>query len=428
VRNPLLALYDSVIIGGGPAGLSAAIALAQHGLRILLCEQKPFPVDKACGEGIMPTGVAHLTQLGIAPYLTPADYHPFAGIRYISAGGKVATADFAQGPGWGIRRLTLSAALLQRAATFPNLEICAGQSAEPIERHQNGITVKIGRHSITTRLLIGADGLNSRVRRWAGLESRANWQFAPGRRPEHTPGQAGYKLAIPEWTNYQFALQRWGIRQHFHIPPWSNYVEVHWHNGIEAYVTPCGPQLVNIAFLWDRRRFQPAVAGKALFSSLLNSFISLHERLAEAIPADTPRAIGPLQRRVPSPAADGLLLIGDAAGYLDAITGEGISLATAQALALAEIVAPLLAQQTGLLTGRDLAPYAKAHNEIVRPYYQLTHLVLWISRHPAVREWVISTLAHDNRLFQHLLSANMGLASPWSPAVFGRFLLAATRR
>jgi 2-polyprenyl-6-methoxyphenol hydroxylase-like FAD-dependent oxidoreductase len=365
-----------------------------------------------------------LTQLGLAPYLSAADYHPFAGIRYISAAGHIATADFAQGPGWGIRRLTLSTALHRRAATFPNLDICAGETAEPLERNENGIVVKIGRTHLTTRLLIGADGLNSRTRRWANLEkSRASAAV-----PLALGGRGVRGEGVRSRLLKQSAPQRWGIRQHFYLPPWSDYVEVHWQNGLDAYITPCAPELVNVAFLWDRHRYQPPAGGKALFASLLAAFPSLYERLDGRQPADTPRATGPLQRRVSSPIADGVLLIGDAAGYLDAITGEGISLATAQALALAKIVAPLLPQQTGLLTGRDLAPYAKAHHEIVRPYYQLTHLVLWISRHPAVREWVISTLARDNRLFQQLLSANMGLASPWSPAVLARFLLAATRR
>jgi 2-polyprenyl-6-methoxyphenol hydroxylase-like FAD-dependent oxidoreductase len=371
----------------------------------------------------MPTGVAHLQQLGIQPHLSPTDYYPFSGIRYIAAGGRVATAEFAEGVGWGIRRLTLSAALYRRAATFPNLDICVGETAEPIQRNDSGIVVKIGRHPITTRLLIAADGLNSRTRRWANLEkSRASAAvpLALGGRGVRGEGVWSRLLKQP-------AHQRWGIRQHFHLPPWSDYVEVYWQNGVEAYVTPVGPQLVNIGFLWDRQRYKLPGSGKTLFPSLLAAFPSLYQRLDGRPPADTPRAIGPLQRRVSSPIADGVLLIGDAAGYLDAITGEGISLATAQALALSKIVAPLLQQQTGRLTRRDLAPYAQAHQEIVRPYYQLTHLVLWISRHPAVREWVISTLARDNHLFQHLLSANMGLASPWSPAVLARFLLAAIR-
>ena len=144
-----------------------------------------------------------------------------------------------------------AAGLLQRATTFPNLEICTGETAEPIQLNQDTITVRIGNSHITTRLLIGADGLNSRTRRWAGLASTASFQLASSCR-------ASWQLARPRCN---LGLQRWGIRQHFHLPPWSNYVEVHWQNGLEAYITPCGRNLVNVAFLWDRHRFTPPAAG-----------------------------------------------------------------------------------------------------------------------------------------------------------------------
>jgi flavin-dependent dehydrogenase len=106
--------------------------------------------------------------------------------------------------------------------------------------------------------------------------------------------------------------------------------------------------------------------------------------------------------------SDGLLLIGDAAGYLDAITGEGISMALAQALALRETVIPLLHRQEGVLRRQDLLQYQKAYRTIVRPYYLFTHLMLWLSRHQALGERVIGILHTHPGLFQKLLSASMG--------------------
>jgi flavin-dependent dehydrogenase len=110
-------------------------------------------------------------------------------------------------------------------------------------------------------------------------------------------------------------------------------------------------------------------------------------------------------------------LIGDAAGYLDAITGEGISLALAQALSLDTTVVPLLqdaAQPRRRLTTQDLQTYAHAYQTIVKPYYRVTHLVLTLSRYPAIAARIIRALGQRPEVFQHFLSANMGLVSPWS--------------
>ena len=386
---------DVVIVGAGPAGLTAGIVLAQHGLRALVCEQRRFPVDKACGEGVMPTGLAHLDQLGVKKHLAASEVHPFIGIRYHSPGGRIAAAPFAEGPGWGIRRTVLSTALLRRAKELDSLEVREGTHAEPLERTANYIAVKVGDERILTRLLIGADGLNSRVRRWAGSEGRPQ------------------------------PLQRWGACQHFGIAPWSEYVEVYWSDGIEAYLTPCGNQQVGVALLWDRARYHNVRGGEALFSSLVQAFPELQARLDDAFSCDMPRAIGPLYRVATTPVGDGVLLIGDAAGYLDAITGEGISLATAQALSLEKTVVPILRKHDGcrvVPSARDLIPYALAHRSIVRPYYQVTRLVLFLSRHPALAERVIKALARQPDVFQHMLSANMGLTSLWSLGKIARLL------
>ncbi|RMD96573.1 MAG: NAD(P)/FAD-dependent oxidoreductase [Deltaproteobacteria bacterium] len=371
--------FDVVIAGGGPAGLSTGIVCARNGLRTLLCDKEAFPIDKACGEGIMPTGIAHLEALGVREYLDETRTHPFHGVRYQAPDGREATGLFAQGRGMGIRRIALSQALLERLRTFPSVEIRQEAPLIPLGRRPEGIEVAVGGARLLARLLVGADGMNSSIRRWAGLTEK--------------PGK----------------LKRWGARQHFALPPWSSYVEVIWQPGVEAYITPCGVNEVGIAFLWRPERLCGIRGGKALIASLLSHFPMLRDRLGDAPASSRPRAVGPLHRPSRDVIGEGLLLIGDAAGYLDAITGEGISLATAEALAFEKHVVPRLVEGNAPLLSREaLAPYRNAHRAIVSPYLRMTRLVLLLHRAPRLAERAIYALARDPALFTHLLEANMG--------------------
>jgi flavin-dependent dehydrogenase len=374
--------YEVIIIGGGPAGLAAGIVLASQNLRTLLVERKRFPVDKCCGEGVLPTGLACLETLRAARYLREGDYFPFRGITYYTLSGKSASGFFREGVGWGISRLQLSAALRRRAEEIPTLTICDKQEAASYERAEDRMVVRVDGSTASARLLVGADGLSSGVRRFAGLD---------GSKPR---------------------LKRWGARQHFACSPWSDCVEVHWGRGIEAYVTPCGPGQVSVAFIWDPKRFRPEKGGKEFFDCLLGHFPALKNRLEGAVPYDRPRAVGPLQRNVLSPVSDGVILVGDAAGYLDAITGEGISLALVQALALETTIAPLLKQgdRSPMLQAKELQSYARIQRTICRPNRRTTRLALFLSRFTGLTNPAVWVLDRFPGLFTSLLSANMGTA------------------
>lgn len=342
--------HDVAVVGGGPAGLAAALAARRAGLAVALVERSRPPLDKACGEGLMPAAVAALDRLGVA---LPARSAPFTGIRYV-CGGAVAEADFADGAtGRGVRRTLLHAALAE-AAGAAGVELrwgCAATGLTP-----RGLATDEG--ELATRFVVGADGLRSKVRAWAGLarESRAP--------------------------------RRFGVVRHLGRAPWSTRVEVTFGDRVEAYVTPLADDEIGVALLWDG----DGEGFDVLLARRLPA--ELAARLAGAPALGRDRGAGPFRQRVRAAARGRVALVGDAAGYVDALTGEGLALAFGQALRLG----PALA-------AGDLAGYARAARRDARVPETITRLALFAARRPALARRLVAALAADPALFARLLAA-----------------------
>lgn len=374
---------DVLVVGGGPAGMAAGISFGRPGLRTLVCERGSLPADKPCGEGVMPTGLASLDRLGVSAYLGDGHTRPFTGVRYLSAAGVSASARFAEGPGQGIRRTELSRAFCERARKIDGLEVRPRTPVTLGARGPNGAEAWLDGRKVTARLIVGADGLRSEVRRWAGL-------------------QGGSHLK-----------RRFAVQQHFRCQPWSEYVEVHWAEGAEAYVTPCGREEVGVAVLWAAEE-KKIRGGERLMESMLARFPRLNASLQGAEPSAGTRAIGPMHQVARSPVSDGVGLVGDASGYLDAITGEGISMALAQVQALYDSIGPWMLSHDSAPSARDLQGYSRRISGMVRQHQLITRLVLFLSRNPRLAERAINGLGRQPRLFRWLLSANMGAVSATS--------------
>lgn len=361
---------DLLIVGAGPAGLACAIAARGHGLAVRVIDARKPPLDKACGEGLMPDGLAVLRELGVEL----PEHGLFCGISY-HQDGIVAAGRFPQGvTGAGIRRTRLHAALVRRAEEA-GVEVGWGTKATGLASGgKTGVATAEG--EILARHLVGADGLHSKIREWSGLA-----------RP-----------AIP-W-------QRFGVRRHFARAPWSENVEVHWGPDVEAYVTPVGENEIGVAFLWSGR--------KASWDVLLEEFPKLGERLEGAEEISRDRGAGPLEQRARAFSRGNVHLVGDAGGYLDAITGEGLSLAFHQAQALA----------AALAAGRP-QDYAPAAKEINRWPLRLTRLTLALERRPALRKRVLRAFAADPALFERFLAVHCRSQPPgklFAPAFVARIL------
>ena len=180
----------------GPPAWRLALAARQHGFRVTLADAAKPPIDKACGEGLMPDGVAALRQLGAS--IAPADYFPFRGIRFTEAGRSFA-GDFPNGHGLGIRRTALHEMLVDHAERA-GVDLRWGARVRGIWSD----TVELDSGIVKSRWIIGADGSNSRVRAWAGLDAR--------RRDS----------------------QRFGFRRHYRVAPWTEFMEIYWATGAQA--------------------------------------------------------------------------------------------------------------------------------------------------------------------------------------------------
>lgn len=353
---------EVLVLGGGPAGLAAAIALATQGRQVEVVERFRAPIDKPCGEGVMPAGIRALRDLGVDVEALAA--RDFRGIRYLD-GDTTAEGRFSEGPGKGVRRLDLHDALVRRADTV-GITLSWGVVVKGLApRGDVGWVADTSHGPVSCRWLVGADGLGSHVRRWAGLEGRA-----------------------ARWRRY-------GVRRHYRLEPWTDMVEVYWARDCEAYITPIGDETVGVAMLWSGSRQG--------FDAHLRRFPELERRLDGVDTVSRDRGCGPFRQRCRRVTSGTLALVGDAAGYVDALTGEGLGLAFQHAAALARAV------EVGRLGG-----YETAHRRINQVPEAMTRMTLLLARHPALRRRVIRALSRDSALFSRLLDVQNRSSSLWS--------------
>lgn len=336
-------MIDLLVAGGGPAGLATAVHAARAGLEVIVAEPRPTPIDKACGEGLMPRGAQALAGLGV--HVTG---QPLRGIRYLD-GRHLAEARFKGEPGLGVRRTCLHAAL---AHHVQQLDIPVVRLRVEAVRQDDACVYAAG---LRARYLAAADGLHSRIRHELGL----------GR-----PSPAGRP-------------RRHGLRRHFAVAPWSDCVEVHWSPQAEAYVTPLAPELVGVALLTSRR---------GTFEEQLAVFPALLDRLSSRA-AGPVRGAGPMRQYVRSRVAGRVLLVGDAAGYVDALTGEGLSLALTGAAALVSCIR----------SGRP-ETYERAWRQLTRRHRALTQTLLWTRRQPTLAPYIVPAATRLPPLFSTLVN------------------------
>jgi menaquinone-9 beta-reductase len=345
---------DVFVVGGGPAGLAAAIALRGRGFQVTVADSAHPPIDKACGEGLMPDALDALERLGVS--VGPEHSFPFRGIRFLGDGVSV-DASFPRGCGLGVRRTRLHQALIDRALQT-GVSLLWGASVRGIS--ERGAILDHG--ILSCRWIVGADGLGSRVRQWIGLR-------AAGRE-----------------------VLRFGFRRHYEVVPWSDYVEIYWGSGSQIYVTPVGPREICVVAISRDPHLR--------LDRALANFPGLAAKLNGIAPISSERGAVSASRRLRRVFRGHTILVGDASGSVDAITGEGLRLSFEQAFALA-----------GALSSGNLSRYQAAHRRLARRPAFMANLMLSLDRCAWLRRRVLRALAAEPRIFAKQLAMHVGALS-----------------
>jgi len=361
VAFPFAKPWDVFIAGGGPAGLATAIAARRHGLNVIVVDGAIAPIDKPCGEGLLPNGVEALRKLGIE--IPEGDAFPFRGVRFVN-GGTAAEAVFPRGTAYGIRRTLLHRVMVDRAAACGVRMLW---QATVTGLHPEGALV--AGELVRARWVVGADGISSRVRSWAKLNER------------HDDPGSSKKV-------------RFAFRRHYRIAPWCDFMELHWGRDCQVYVTPVGREEVCVSLI----SFDPKLRLRE--EEALAEFPELWPHIKNAECASSERGAITITHQLRRVYRDHRVLIGDASGGVDAITGEGLCLAFEQAALLGECLA-----------GGELARYQQTHRSLLRRPMLMARMMLFMAGHSRLRQRVMELFQSHPASFAGLLAMHLGEGS-----------------
>jgi|GEM_PF-373590 len=369
-------MADVLIVGGGVAGSTLAILLARQGQTVELFEQGGFPKEKVCGEGLMPAGVAVLERMGLAETVGGA---PFYGVRYhlknLTAEGRFPETQGMPAAGRGQRRRHLDQVLFQAAAATTGVAAYTSTRVDrPLRENGRVVGVVVEGQPQRAKLVVAADGMHSRTRHFLGLD-------------------------IP------LKRKRFGARMHFRLadghkqPPW---VDLFMAPGYELYVTPLPDHEILVAGLADSGVLAEPI--EKTLARWCSAQPLLAARLEGAEQVSALQCIAPLAGRARCGVMPGVILLGDAACFLDPITGGGM----AQALMTAELLVSYVLHGVG---NHDhwIWAFERERQALLRDYRLLTQSVLWLACHPALGAKMLSLLRISPSLFSHFIGVAGGV-------------------
>ena len=238
-----------------------------------------------------------------------------------------------------------------------------------VDVESTGAVLHTAEGNLAARLVVAADGLHSSLRRASGLEAPAG------------------------------ARRRFALRQHYAIPPWSDFVEVYIDPLGEAVATPVSDRCVGVNFVWEDGDFaRPSI------EALTDRFPALKQRLGDASVTSSIKGAGPMKQRAIRRNADRMVLVGDAAGFVDSISGDGLSIAFNSAIILGRHLSRILARGA---RRESMRGYEREARRLYRGYWLVTNGLLAIARHPRARRTIINSLMRHPEMFRAMMTGAM---------------------
>ena len=362
---------DVAVVGAGPAGAAAALFAARRGRRVVVLEKQAFPRDKPCGEGLMPSGRSPLRELGLDAIVTAQGAPPLNGVQFGLPHQPLVAVPFPEHrgdqAGLGIRRLEFDARLADALSRDPRIEFCQRTEVRDIREDPGGSTVSTTSGDVRARFVAVADGLRS------GLRHRLGWTVGP--RPPH----------------------RYGIVAHWEVEgPVDPWVRITFDHDLEVYEGPVAGNQRMIGLLC----YQPRMGefSGRLAARYREIVLSLRAELGDAQLVGSVAAAGPFWYRASTVAERGIFLVGDAGGFTDPITGEGIAAGLRQARAFA----------LALDSSNPEHAYRQAHRHLTKDPRRVASLFLRLTRTPAIVERGLHSHERAPRMLTKLLGVGFG--------------------
>jgi geranylgeranyl reductase family protein len=366
---------EVIVVGGGPAGSVTAALLAQSGRDVLLFDRAHFPRDKACAEYLSPATADALDRVGALPAVEALRPVRPLGMQLIVGGQGRAMIRYPDG-GTARRALCLPRveldAVLVDHARLSGARVLEGHQVCDVRADADGVQVfaravaepATSRRAWQARVVVGADGSRSAVTRSLGLDRRAVW-------PQRVGLVARFAVA-DRWAE----LTQCG--------------QMHVGRGVYCGLAPLPDHRVNVGLVMYGRAVRRAGGTERAFAAGLSHVPAVADVLVGAERVGPIRGVAPLARRVAPPSGDGFVLVGDAAGFLDPFTGEGVFRAVRGAELAAETIDDALQRRTA--SAAALAPYAARRRTEFAAKEALCWLIQGLLLSPAVLAYALRRL------------------------------------